>query len=63
VELFIGKLQDELLNWEIFSCLLEVKVLVENWWKEYTHIKPHNALGYRPPAPEAIQPLLVALAV
>ena len=28
------------------------KVLIENWRKEYNQIRPHSALGYRPPAPE-----------
>ena len=28
---------------------------LENWRKEYNHIRPHSSLGYKPPAPEAIQ--------
>jgi transposase InsO family protein len=63
VESFIGKLRDELLNREIFTSLWEAKVLVEGWRREYNQVRPHSALGYRPPAPEAIQPLSVALAV
>jgi transposase InsO family protein len=63
VESFIGKLRDELLNWEIFTSLWEAKVLVERWRREYNQVRPHSALGYRPPAPEAIQPLPVAFAV
>jgi transposase InsO family protein len=47
-------LRDELLNGEIFTSLLEAKVLIENWRKEYNQIRPHSALGYRPPAPEAL---------
>jgi transposase InsO family protein len=43
-----------LLNREIFTTLLEAKVLIENWRKEYNHIRPHSSLGYRPPAPEAM---------
>lgn len=56
IESFNGKLRDELLNGEIFTSLLEAQVLIENWRKEYNHIRPHSSLGYRPPAPEAIQP-------
>ena len=52
-----GKLRDELLNREIFTTLLEAKVLIEEWRKEYNQIRPHSSLGYRPPAPEAIQPV------
>jgi transposase InsO family protein len=55
IESFNGKLRDELLNREIFTTLLEAKVLIENWRKEYNQVRPHSSLGYRPPAPEAIQ--------
>jgi transposase InsO family protein len=58
IESFNGKLRDELLNREIFTTLLEAQVLIENWRKEYNHIRPHSSLGYRPPAPEAIQPFM-----
>ena len=63
VESFNGKLRDELLNREIFTTLWEAKVLVENWRKEYNQIRPHSSLGYRPPAPEAIKPLPIGIAV
>jgi transposase InsO family protein len=35
-----GKLRDE--------------VLMERWRVHYNTIRPHSALGYRPPAPEII---------
>jgi len=54
IESFNGKMRDELLNLEIFTTLTEAKVLIEEWRKEYNHVRPHSALGYRPPAPEAI---------
>jgi len=41
---------------EIFTKLFEAKVLIENWRKGYNQIRPHSALGYRPPAPEALMP-------
>jgi transposase InsO family protein len=50
------KMRDELLNREVFYTLDEAKVLVERWRQEYNRIRPHSALGYRPPAPEAIEP-------
>jgi len=53
IESFNGKLRDELLNGEIFDTLLEAKVLIERWRKEYNTIRPHSSLGYRPPVPEA----------
>jgi putative transposase len=54
IESFNGKLRDELLNREIFITLEEAKVLIEQWRREYNQVRPHSALGYRPPAPEAI---------
>ena len=53
IESFNGKLRDELLNREVFYILAEAKVLIEQWRKEYNQIRPHSALHYRPPAPEA----------
>ena len=55
-ESFNGKLRDELLNVEIFTTLVEAKVLIESWRRHYNTIRPHSALGYRPPAPETILP-------
>ena len=54
-ESFNGKLRDELLNREIFYTLEEAQVLLEQWRQIYNKIRPHSALGYRPPAPEAIE--------
>jgi len=56
IESFNGKLRDELLNVEIFTTLFEAQVLIESWRKDYNQVRPHSALGYRPPAPEAILP-------
>ena len=50
-------MRDELLNRELFDTLDEAKVLAERWRHEYNHIRPHSALGYRPPAPETIEPM------
>ena len=49
-----GKLADELLEREVFYTLHEAKVLIERWRIMYNTIRPHSALGYRPPSPEAI---------
>ena len=57
VESFNGKLRDELLNGEIFYTLEEAKVLIERWRRFYNRERLHSSLGYRPPAPEAIQPI------
>lgn len=54
VESFNGKLRDELLNREVFDTLAEAQVLIGQWRQEYNQFRPHSALGYRPPAPEAL---------
>jgi len=54
IESFNGKLRDELPDREIFTSLIEAKILIEEWRKEYNQVRPHSALNYRPPAPEAI---------
>ena len=56
IESFNGRLRAEFLNGELFDTLLEAKVLTERWRKEYNTIRPHSSLGYRPPAPAAVQP-------
>ena len=56
VESFNGKLRDELLDCEIFYTLTEAKILIEQWRRQYNTVRPHSALGYRPPAPEAVMP-------
>jgi transposase InsO family protein len=51
-----GKLMAKLVNREIFYSLLESQVLVEQWRREYNRIRPHDSLGYRPPAAQAVRP-------
>ncbi len=51
---FNARMRDELLNGEVFYTLREAQALIERWRKHYNTKRPHNALGYRPPAPETI---------
>lgn len=59
----IGKFRDEFLNRdlnrELLDTLLEARVLTARWQQEYNTFRPHSALNYRPPAPEAFEPLPV----
>tara|TARA_B100000614_G_scaffold241894_1_gene243445 strand:+ start:121 stop:606 length:486 start_codon:yes stop_codon:yes gene_type:complete len=55
-ESFNGKLRDEFLNMEIFYTLKEARILIERWRHHYNTVRPHSALGYRPPAPETVLP-------
>jgi transposase InsO family protein len=58
VESFNGKLRDELLDGEVFHTVREAQVLIEQWRQHYNTVRPHSALGYRPPAPEVVMPTL-----
>ena len=53
-ESFNARFRDELLNGEIFYTLKEAQIIIEQWRSHYNTIRPHSALGYRPPAPETI---------
>jgi putative transposase len=49
-ETFISRFGDELLKREMFTTLLEAKVLVGEYRAHYNQRRPHSALGYRTPA-------------
>lgn len=53
-ESFNGTLRNELLDGEIFYGVKEAQILVNQWVRHYNTTRPHSALGYRPPAPEAL---------
>jgi putative transposase len=48
-ETFISRFSDELLKREVFTSLLEAKVLVEEYRNHYNRHRPHSALNYRTP--------------
>ncbi len=50
----VALLRDELLNGEIFYILKEAQALIESWRRHYNAARPHNSLGYGPPAPETV---------
>ena len=54
-ESFNGTLRDEGLNPEIFTTRTEAPILIERWRRESNPVRPHSALDYRPPAPEALE--------
>jgi transposase InsO family protein len=60
IESFNGKLRYELLNGEVFDTILEARVIVERWRRDYNTIRPHSSLGFKPPAPPAFKPLQLA---
>ncbi len=49
VESFGSRVRDELLSVELFSCLTEAKVLIEDWRQDYNQHRPHGSLGMMTP--------------
>ena len=45
---FHARLRDELLNGEIFYCVEEAWIMIENRRELYNRKHPHSSLGYRP---------------
>lgn len=56
VESFNARLRDEVLNGEIFYTLREAQIVIESWRRHYNAVRPHQSLGYNPPAPEVFVP-------
>lgn len=50
MESFGSRIRDELLAVELFSCLAEAKVLIEDWRVDYNEHRPHSALGMMAPS-------------
>lgn len=53
-ERFNGTLHREVLNAEWFATADQAKTVIGKWLRQYNHIRPHQALGMRPPALETI---------
>src|SRR5437660_3732878 len=60
VESFNARLRDELLDGEIFYTLREAQIVIESWRRHFNTIRPHESLGYKPPAPEVFVPAFAA---
>src|SRR5437773_477682 len=49
IESFNGKMRDECLNEHWFLSLGEARETIEAWRRDYDEVRPHTALGKRPP--------------
>ena len=49
VERFNGTMRDELLNGEHFHNVLEARVVLADWVRQYNTLRPHRGLGYKTP--------------
>jgi putative transposase len=53
-ERFNGTLRREILNAEWFSTTQQAQTVINQWLRQYNNVRPHHALGMRPPVPETI---------
>ena len=49
-EAFNGRLRDECLNLEIFTCLAEARTVLADFREDYNERRPHSSLNYMTPA-------------
>ena len=54
VESFNSRVRDELLSVEVFTCLAEAKVMIEDFRQDYNRCRPHRAHGMMTPAAFAL---------
>ena len=50
VESFGSRVRDEVLAVEMFTSLLEAKIVIEDWRIMYNTTRPHSSLGWTPPS-------------
>ena len=53
-ERFNGTLRREILNAEWFATVEQARTVIGKWLRQYNHVRPHQALGMRPPVPETL---------
>lgn len=53
-ERFNGTLRREILNTEWFATTRQAQAVINQWLRQYNHVRPHHALRMRPPIPETI---------
>ena len=53
-ERFNGTLRREVLNAEWFATTRQAQAVINHWLRQYNYIRPHHALGMRPPVPEML---------
>ena len=53
-ERFNGTLRSEVLNAEWFTTIKQAQIVINQWLRQYNHVRPHQALGMRTPIPETL---------
>jgi putative transposase len=55
IESFNGRLRDEFLNETLFTSLMQARLTLEEWRRDYNAVRPHSRLGWLTPAAYAAQ--------
>jgi len=55
VESFNGRLRDEFLNETLFTSLMQARLALEEWRRDYNTVRPHSRIGWLTPAVHAAQ--------
>ena len=50
VESFNGRLRDEFLNETLFTSLMQTRLALEEWRRDYNTVRPHSRIGWLAPA-------------
>ncbi|MGH7880059.1 MAG: IS3 family transposase [Candidatus Binataceae bacterium] len=55
IESFNGRLRDEFLNETLFTSLMQARLALEDWRRDYNTVRPHSRIGWLTPAVYASQ--------
>ncbi len=50
IESFNGRLRDEFLNETLFTSLMQARLALEEWRRDYNTVRPHSGIGWLTPA-------------
>ena len=50
IESFNGRLRDEFLNETLFTSLMQARLTLEEWRRDYNTVRPHSRIGWLTPA-------------
>jgi putative transposase len=55
IESFNGRLRDEFLNETLFTSLMQARLALEEWRRDYNTVRPHSRINWLTPAAYAAQ--------
>ena len=55
IESFNSRLRDEFLNEMLFTSLGQARLALEDWRRDYNHVRPHSRIGWKTPAEYAAE--------